>query len=368
MPHSTVEHEQPGATTVKVCITGGAGFIGRYFYERLADEGCELTILDLVEPEFDASKARFVRGDIRDPEALRAGFAGCDAVIHLAAAHHDFGIADQTYFDVNERGSQVICDVLDELGIRDVCFYSTVAVYGDAPEPHHEDAEKKPNTPYGASKLAGEGVFQQWVEQGENRHCLVIRPTVTFGARNFANMYTLIRQIHQNRFVVVGKGENIKSLSYIENIVDATMYLWRRDGRASFEVFNYIDKPDLTSMEITRTVYEALGRRMPRVRFPMWLVLMGALPFDLVIAATRKNLPISSARVKKMYSVQTKFEADKLREAGVAAPVPLRDGIRRMVEWYLREGKDLDASWHQPPPDVVPFDGEGSPRTGISAG
>lgn len=353
---------------MKVCITGGSGFIGRYFYERLAHEGCELTILDLVEPAYDASQARFVRGDIRDPNALRAGFAGSDAVIHLAAAHHDFGIADQTYYDVNERGSEVICGVLDELGIRDVCFYSTVAVYGDAPEPHHEDSPKKPNTPYGGSKLAGEGVFQQWTQQGEARRCLVIRPTVTFGARNFANMYTLIRQIHQNRFVVVGTGENIKSLSYIENIVDATMYLWRREGREPFEVFNYIDKPDLTSMQITQTVYEALGRRVPRVRFPMWLVLLGALPFDLVIAATGKNLPISSARVKKMYSIQTKFEADKLRDAGFEPRVPLRDGIRRMVDWYLREGKDLDASWHQPPPDVVPFEDGRSERADTMTG
>jgi nucleoside-diphosphate-sugar epimerase len=352
----TVDDDNPGATTVKVCITGGSGFIGRYFYERLVADGCEVVMLDLVEPEWDASAAHFVRGDIRDPVALRAAFDGCDAVVHLAAAHHDFGIADETYFDVNERGSEVICSVLDELGIRDICFYSTVAVYGDAPEPHHEDAETRPNSPYGASKLAGEGVFRAWTERGDDRRCLVIRPTVTFGARNFANMYTLIRQIHQGRFVVVGRGMNIKSLSYIENIVDATLYLWHRDGRNTFELFNYIDKPDLTSMEITRTVYEALGREMPSRRYPMWLARLAVLPFDVVIALTGKNLPISSARVKKMYAVQTKFEADRVLEAGYQPRVPLRDGIRNMVRWYVREGKDLDASWHQPPRSVVPFE------------
>ncbi|UCD74941.1 MAG: NAD(P)-dependent oxidoreductase [Phycisphaerales bacterium] len=342
---------------MNICITGGSGFIGRYFYERLRAEGHALIILDLIDPDFDASAARFVKGDIRDPEALRAALDGCEAVVHLAAAHHDFGIEHDTYFDVNERASQTICDVMDELGVKRIVFYSTVAVYGDAPEPHYEDSPAEPNSPYGASKLAGEAVFRAWTGKGDGRRCLVIRPTVTFGRRNFANMYTLISQIHRGRFLVVGRGVNIKSLSYIENIVEATMYLWGKDDLPAFDVFNYIDKPDLTSMEITETVYEALGKGTPKLRFPMWLVLLMAVPFDLVIALTGKNLPISSARVKKMYSVQTKFEADKVLEAGFQPSVSLKQGIRSMVEWYVAEGHRLSADWHQPPAEIVRFRG-----------
>lgn len=342
---------------MNVCITGGSGFIGRYYYERLLEEGHSITILDLIEPEFDASGARYVRGDVRDPDALRAAFEGCDTIVHLAAAHHDFGIAEKTYFDVNEGASGTICQVMDELGIRLVVFYSTVAVYGDAPEPHYEDSPTKPNSPYGASKLAGEGEFQKWTQQGDRRRCLVIRPTVTFGPRNFANMYTLIHQIKRGRFLVVGKGQNIKDLSYVENIVDATMFLWGKNDLPAFDVYNFIDKPDLTSLEITETIYEALGKPMPKIRYPMWLVLLMAIPFDIVIALTGKNLPISSARVKKMYSVQTKFESDKVLKAGFEPPVPLKQGIRNMVNWYLAEGHSQNAEWHQPPAEVVKFKG-----------
>ena len=81
---------------MKVLVTGGSGFIGSYFYERLVGDGHEVVILDLVKPGYDASRATFLRGDIRDPEAMVRALEGCDAICHLAAAHHDFGIEHDT--------------------------------------------------------------------------------------------------------------------------------------------------------------------------------------------------------------------------------------------------------------------------------
>lgn len=338
---------------MRYSITGGSGFIGRYFCEALAAAGHAVTILDLIDPVAGAPHARFVRGDVRDPAACRDAFAGCDRVLHLAAAHHDFGIERETFFDVNEHGAGVVCAALDAAGITEVCFYSTVATYGDTPEPHHEDSPTRPVSPYGQSKLAGEDVFRKWTQKGEGRRCLVIRPTVTFGPRNFANMYTLIDQIDRGRFLLVGKGDNIKSLSYVENIVEATLALMGRADLPAFEVINYIDKPDLTSMEIARTVYDALGKK-PGMRVPYGLVRLLAVPFDVVIALTGRNLPISSARLRKLFLDQTKFEADRIHDRyGFVASVPLREGIRRMVKWYQAEGKHQKAEWHLPPKQAV---------------
>lgn len=343
---------------MRVCITGGSGFIGSYFCNELAAAGHEIVILDLIRPPASLPHDRFVQGDIRDPEIVSQALAGCDAMLNLAAAHHDFGIEHETYFSVNEHGSRVLCDAMDKMGVRDACFYSTVAVYGEAPEPHHEHSPCQPDSPYGASKLAGERVFEQWTKQGGGRKCLVIRPTVTFGPHNFANMYSLIRQIHRRRFVQVGPGSNIKSLSYIENIVAATMYLWFGEGshkssRTAFDVFNFIDKPDLTSRQISQAIYESLDRRFPSVQIPLRAALFAALPFDAVIAVTKKNLPISGARVKKLFDTQTKFEADKIAESGFTTDISVREGIRRMVNWYVEKGQHESAQWHQPPAEIV---------------
>jgi nucleoside-diphosphate-sugar epimerase len=353
----------PGAggqelSAVKICVAGGSGFIGSFFYDALVALGHELVILDVADPRYDADAARFVKGDIRDREKVREALSGCDAVVNLAAAHHDFGIPEKAFYDVNVHGTEVILGVMDEIGISDICFFSTVAVFGDAPEPRTEATEAHPLSPYGKSKFQAEGVLRTWAGGGDGRRCLVIRPTVTFGPRNTANMFTLIRQIHSGRFLPVGSGKNIKSLCYVENIVDAVVQLWGLDRSRSekavgggFHLLCYIDKPDLTSREICQTVYEALGRKHPSMSLPLWMALLLALPFDAVIKLTGRNLPVSSARIRKLYADQTKFEAEAMADAGIGSKVHLRQAIRNMVQWYMDEGQYKEPV--APPPEVV---------------
>lgn len=342
---------------MKVCITGGSGFIGGYVCEVLRERGDEIVILDLIDPPAINVHDRFVKGDIRDRAACDAAFAGCHLVIHLAAAHHDFGIAEETYFDVNEGGARVMCEAMDAAGITSVVFYSTVAVYGEGTEPIDETSPTNPINPYGASKLAGEEVFRGWCGTGGERQALVIRPTVTFGPRNFANVYSLIRQIHGGKYVTVGAASNYKSLSYVENIVAATFFLLGTDARPAYDVYNWVEKPDLTSYGISQTIFRCLGKTMPSWRIPMWTAKLMALPFDVVIALTGRNLPISSARVHKLFAAQTKYEAAKARAAGFEPDISLEEGIDRMVQWYLAGGKDESAEWHQPPAEVTPYAG-----------
>ncbi len=341
-----------------ILITGGSGFIGGYFHRELIAAGHRIVNLDLVEPSGAVAESPYIKGDVRDPAAVKAALTHfekpVDKVVHLAAAHHDFGIEHDTYYDVNENGARVLTDAMDDTGVADLSFYSTVAIYGEAPEPVTEDSPKNFFNPYGGSKWAAEKVFMQWVEKGQNaegkqRRCLTIRPTVTFGPNNFANMYSLIRQIHANKYLQFGPGTNIKSLSYVENIVDATLYLWDRPGRADYDPYNWIDKPDLSSAGIAECVFKSLGKPPPRSHLPLWLGLAAGIPFDIVIKLTGKNLPISTARIKKLFVAQTKYEADKVLATGYRPKVPLAEGIDRMCRWYLEAGRNESATWHIPP-------------------
>lgn len=339
---------------MKACVTGATGFIGYQLVQRLVAAGYSVTGLDLIPPQEGQQLPKFVHGDIRDPAAVRRAIAGADAVYSLAAAHHDFGIDQATYFAVNQTGSQVLCDELDRAGIRRVCWYSSCAVYGDCPAPRDEAATPKPSGHYGASKLAGEQVFRAWVEKGDGRSALVIRPTITFGPTNVANMYSLIRQIASGRFVIAGQASNFKSLSYVENLIDATLYLWDR-GFTGFELFNFVEKPDLTSRQIAQAVGDALGKASPGPTLPMPVVLALALPFDAVTALTGKDLGVSSMRVRKLFAQETRFEAGKIAAAGFRSKVPVTEGIARMVRWWRDAGSKAEPKWRQPPAQVQQF-------------
>ena len=330
-------------TSSRILITGGTGFIGTYFVKEYLERGFQVSVLDL-HPQEEAQElfenVRFVQGDVRDKSALRQAMEGCSKVLHLAAAHHDFGIKPETFEAVNVGAAEVICDVMDELGVIDICFFSSVAVYGTTNPPLTESSDANPESPYGATKLGGEKVFAEWCTKPDSNRCLVIRPTITFGPGNFANMFTLIKQIEKGAYLPVGDGSNIKSLSYVENIVSATLDMWNaKEPKGGIEIYNYVCKPDLSSGEIADTIYKALGKKKPWIRVPYTLARILALPFDLVIALTGKNLPISGARIKKLAKAQTQFESTKIRDAGYQQKVELREGIKRMVKWYLEEGK-----------------------------
>lgn len=334
----------------RVAVLGASGFIGSHVVPALVDLGVEVVGYDLYPPEHPfPDGVRDVRGDIRDEATLTEALAGCDAVLNLAAAHHDFGLTPQTFTSVNVDGARAVVAAMNAAGVRNLCFYSSVAVYGGAGPRPDEESTPEPVNDYGRTKLEAEGVYRDWLAGQEDRRLLVIRPAVVFGPRNYANVYRMIHQIARRRFLPVGSGGNRKSMIYVANIVAAILHLWTQPPLRQDEVYNCVDQPDLTSAEIVHEVYRGLGRRPPRWRVPLRPAILAAAPFDLITRLTGKNLPITSDRIRKLADVETSFAADRVRETGYVQPTSLRDGLAAMVRWYLDEGRGRGAVEHLPP-------------------
>jgi UDP-glucose 4-epimerase len=148
----------------RIVVTGGAGFIGATVVRRLAGAGHRVRVLDNYSTgdvsHLAGVDAELVEGDIRDAHALDAALAGADAVVHLAAAGSVIrSIADPAAnFDVNVLGTFRVLDAARRAGVERTVQASTGgALIGDAPPPVSESSLPKPISPYGASKLAGEG-------------------------------------------------------------------------------------------------------------------------------------------------------------------------------------------------------------------
>jgi UDP-glucose 4-epimerase len=147
-----------------VLVTGGAGFVGATLVRRLVDSGYRVRVLDNLTTG-DAAHlagvdAELVKGDIRDNEALDAALDGMDSIIHLAAAGSVIGSVQDpaANFDVNVLGTFRVLDAARRAGIQRTVQASTGgALIGDATPPVDERSLPKPISPYGASKLAGEG-------------------------------------------------------------------------------------------------------------------------------------------------------------------------------------------------------------------
>lgn len=314
----------------KVLITGGSGFIGRYFVDRLKQS--EVIIFDLRKPDYE-SHALYIQGDVRNQQEVLEASRNCDLIIHLAAMHHDFGIEDSAYFETNVGGAENILQAARENQIKAIINFSSVAVYGNQgnPGPTTEKTIPQPTNPYGKSKLQAENLFREWALDNAQRKLVQVRSTVVFGPHNLANVLNLIKAIDQGLYFHVGSGSNIKSLAYVENITDASLFALSQTSSGEF-LFNYVDYPQMSSREIANMQAEFLGKKI-RLNFPLWFAVMLAKPFDWMIALTGKNLKISSKRVKKLCT-QTFHKADRIREAGFVPRHETRDGMERMIRWY----------------------------------
>lgn len=313
-------------------ITGGSGFIGSHFYNAIPNE--KVINFDLKPPAFK-SESQFVQGDIRIMDdivkALKTSKIG--RIISLAAKHHDFGIGHDEYFDTNEDGTRVICEAASKFNIKEIVFYSSVAVYGIRQEKSIEGMYPQPDSAYGASKLAGEKVLEKWAYEDPTRSVLIIRPTLVFGPNNMANMRNLIQQIDSGLYFHLGKAENIKSIAYVENLVKATLFLMDR-MKPGVSIYNYADEPQLSAREIGNIIASALNKKV-RITIPKSLGILMGYPFDLAIKITGKNLPISTARIKKL-GTQTHHSAEKIFAEGFVPEYSTIEGIRKMVEWYRK--------------------------------
>lgn len=324
-------------TQGKILIVGGSGFIGYHLHQVLA--GRRLVNMDLKAPEFPCH-SEFRQGDIRSLSDLcRIIVPGeFDAIINLAAEHKDFGISREDYFATNESGTRNLVQSASVADVNKVIFYSSVAVYGDNSAPSNEELPPAPVNDYGRSKLAAEKVLQAWAAEQQGRQVVIIRPTVVYGERNFANVYRLIKQIKSGAYFTVGRGANIKSMAYVKNLVAATVYLMEH-APAGVEIFNYADEPHLTSGEIGACIAAALGKRPP-ISLPYPLVYLLALPFDLLIKLTGRDLPISTKRVQKLCT-PTHHQAGKLSKLGFRASHNNNQGLGNMVAW-MQAGERTD--------------------------
>jgi len=321
----------------RFAVTGSSGFIARHLIPRLIDAGSRVSGLDLrpCDADFGDSYGHII-GDIRDPVAITELMQDAETVVHLAAEHEDFGVPVEQFFDVNVRGMEVLLSGCARAGIRDVVFFSSVAVYGRKDEPTHEEMTPVPEAPYGASKLRAEWLLRDWVEAEPGRSALILRPTVVYGEYNLANMYRLMRSISRRRYLQVGEGTNKKSIVYVGNVVSAFFFLLERRS-AGVSVYNLADEPPTTSRAIAEQLAEAFGVSLPRFRIPAFVAIPMVTPLDWVARLGGRNLPITASRIRK-FLIHTEHQAVRLRDAGFRPPTSQQEALLRTVRWVQNRG------------------------------
>ena len=322
---------------MNIVILGGSGFVGTRLTELLLQDHHRVTIGDLVKSE--KYPELWEHCDVCSDDDLRKLLPGTDCIVNLAASHRDDVRPLSLYTRNNVEGAEHVCKIAEETGVRHIVFTSSVAVYGFPEYAYAEDAPQHPFNEYGKTKVLAEKVYEKWQKSNSENSLHVVRSTVIFGEGNRGNIYNLLHQLATRRFIMIGHGKNCKSMAYVGNV--AAFLKWNIDtNEARYSVYNYVDKPDMNMHDLIRLFEEKLGHRCcPSFSIPYWLGIIGGYGFDLLAFILRKQLPISSIRIKK-FCAQTVFSADKVSRSGFKAPFNMEEALERTIRYEFMDKHD----------------------------
>lgn len=257
----------------RVCVVGGAGFIGSHFVARLlADPETEqVTVFDNfssgrswhLAPFTADPRLAVIRADIVDLADLVTAVSGHDTIIHLAS-NPDIAAAvtnPAIDFDQGTRLTHHVVEAARRAGVELVLYASGSGVYGDLAEVEAVEGVGPivPTSTYGASKLAGEALLSSYAHMFDLtarafRFGNVVGPHQTHGVG-----FDFVRRLLEDptRLRILGDGKQSKSYVHVEDIVEAVLLAGSRAG-TPFDVFNVATGDYVTVTEIGELAMQVL--------------------------------------------------------------------------------------------------------------
>jgi UDP-glucose 4-epimerase len=264
-------------------ITGGAGFIGSHFTDRLLSDPTvtAVTLYDNFssgrEWHYEHHKAdtrlTIVRANIRDIDVLAAAMAGHEVVIHLASNPDIARAAHEPEIDFYE-GTLLTNNVVEAMrrsAVGRILYASGTGVYGDlgSIEAKEDHGPLMPVSTYGASKLAGEALISSYCFMFGLSGCAFRFGNVVGARQTHGVGFDFVRRLRADpsRLSILGDGKQSKSYIHVSDVVEAVLLAEHAASRP-FSVFNVATGDYITVTEIAELAVECLGLRAhPRAEY-----------------------------------------------------------------------------------------------------
>jgi len=325
---------------MQVLITGGTGFIGSQLALRCLQRGDAVRVFGQINTSAETENARMVEekgaevmlGSVTETEKIIQAVKGVGVVFHLAAAQHEVNVPDRVFWDVNVKGTEAILAACIQSGVRRFVHGSTIGVYGSAlAGMMHEDSALKPDNLYGKTKLAGE---QAVIAVKDQLPVVVLRISETYGPGD-RRLLKLFKGIKKKMFFIVGSGDNIHHLIYIQDLIDGFL-LAASENSDDGEIFVLAGREPLTTAEMVRTIAGVVGQPPPRLRLPLWPFMLAAAAMEITLKPLGIQPPLHRRRMD-FFIKSFLFSPKKVSEQlGFNPQFSFHQGVSETSNWYKK--------------------------------
>jgi nucleoside-diphosphate-sugar epimerase len=320
-----------------VLVTGGSGFIARSVMPSLLARGWAVraTVRKVGElTRLPVGAVGVVTGDLAAVNDWKPLVDGVDAVVHLAARVHQIrdgeSDSENAYRRMNVAVTEALAAASAASCVRRFVFLSSVKAIGEGTVPGQQWDERSALTPrdaYGRSKRDAE-LRLAALARRTGLEIVLLRVPLVYGPGAKGNVARLFTAVQRGAWLPLGAVENLRSLLYVGNLVDAIALSLERPSVAG-ETFLVSDGEDLSTPELIRRIGRALKCTPRLIALPAWFLRAGGRVLGRSEEVDRLlgHLTINSSKFRRVtnwkppYSVEQGLEATaawfKSDEAGL---------------------------------------------------
>jgi nucleoside-diphosphate-sugar epimerase len=316
-----------GGLEMRCVVTGVAGFIGSHLAERLVRRGHIVIGVDKFSDYYDPSIKKsnllslidsnsfsLIQKDVASLTEME--LADADVIFHLAAqpgVRGSWGKSFDTYVADNILATQRLLELSRHLKLKRFVFASSSSVYGEmGPSPTTEDAQTKPFSPYGVTKLAAENLCMTYYEN-YSMPVVTLRYFTVYGPRQRPDMafHRFISAATDDRpLVIYGNGSQKRDFTFVSDAVDANISCIEADCVG--KIMNIAGGRSIQVIETVRIIEELTG----------------------------KSLRLKFESIHKGDVSNTMGDITLARETLAYAPkIALEDGLKQQLSWMVETGR-----------------------------
>ena len=325
---------------MKIFITGGTGFIGRYTTELLSKVNHQLKVLVRKTSNSSILKklnVTIVEGDLADKKSLLEGMKDCDSVINIAA-HYTFWEPDnKIYSKVNIEGTKNVLECALESRIKKLVHVSTAGVYGKPKEePFNEESSVGSNqySEYFKTKYEGELIAWDLYEK-KGLPLVVIYPCAVLGPGDPKASGKYIHDLINGKLPATIFNNHTFTFVYVKDVAQAIVNALEKENNIGekYLVGNY----RYTWREINKMISEISGVPLPKFNLPDLVTMMNAF-FLTGLANLIKKPPLWGMAIDQMKVMKAGFSVDGSkaeRELGIKY-TPIRVALKEAIDSFKK--------------------------------
>ncbi len=313
---------------MRLLVTGGCGFIGSNFIRLMLKKYKDISIRNLDKLTYcgnpdnlkdieDDSRYSFIKGDICDRSSAGEAVKDIDAVVNFAAESHvDRSIKyPDEFLRTNVLGVEALLEASRKAKVKKFVQIGTDEVYGSVPEGFSkEDDSLRPNSPYSASKAAGDLLARSfYITYG--LPVVIVRSSNNFGPYQYpekAIPLFITNLLKGEKIPLYGDGSNVRDWLFVEDNCEAVDLVLQKGEPG--EIYNAGGGTHLSNMDLVKDILSIMEKDMGSVE-------------------NVKDRPGHDRRYA--------LDSGKMQKLGWKTGTSFKDNLKKTIEWY----KDNETWW-----------------------